>query len=653
MSKFSFSPGIVGYGLKGTDGSAGSTGLSMYFTNLNGIVDQVTLRTKILNNYILWSTSSPLPNGRAYQQGDLFVDNIGHVYYVNSSAVYKFSDTGTTFSIASYFEDTLEDTDNGVNRYVNTFSTYLIDNVYSTTVGEYWNHPIDIFSVEPKNFNRIEYTDVVNNTRNPFTIWIASDTCDNNAIALVRDTVGENTFRLGNLDSNGNARNVNIKFDVDKLMVSKDTGKVFTRTTDAGTVVTNYEIDANSLLTPVFNYSPTSFRYDSTPGDTSIRIYWDKGDFLTTTDIGTLNNIPASLFFFRKQSSYKSKAWNFEDVVGTPDASLQHMVFHNIDVSGYLDIYGLISTNTYGMYIQFHNQGWMRSSITKHVEPGITPFLFLQDPCLGYVTTAYTGIVNLTGSSYNTSTGFRIDISTNIASGVTVSTDKSWINLSTTTPSGITNQLVDVSISSTTSPTNETGVITYHSSAPDVSIIVVRQGKPTDVILSVELDSNSVTESGGTIDGEKVYTLNQLYMPTNTHINLDISIGDLTNVVLSGSATAEYVNFINIYDKSNILLASFSHEDLNVTTTSNPAKSENITLSNITGAVFPLTFKINPNTRIYSGTGGDSIAVALGFGDGQYGVLSPHAIAATHVSGDNITIYYGDNGGEIIVTSNV
>ena len=37
--KFQYSPGLFGYGTKGTDGSAGLAGLALYFTDFNGVIN--------------------------------------------------------------------------------------------------------------------------------------------------------------------------------------------------------------------------------------------------------------------------------------------------------------------------------------------------------------------------------------------------------------------------------------------------------------------------------------------------------------------------------------------------------------------------------------------------------------------------------------
>ena len=93
-----------------------------------------------------------------------------------------------------------------------------------------------------------------------------------------------NTFRIGNLDNTGNLRNVKLIFDVSSLRVNKqDSGTHFTPNTVEGTVITNYEINANSLFNGNFDSNPTSFVI--TPGYNSINVAWDKLDF--TNDANT------------------------------------------------------------------------------------------------------------------------------------------------------------------------------------------------------------------------------------------------------------------------------------------------------------------------------------------------------------------------------
>jgi hypothetical protein len=628
MGKFEYAPGIPGFGTKGVDGSAGSTGLSMYFTNLSGITDQPTLKTKILNNYILWSTTTPLPNGRAYQQGDLFVDSVGKIYVIDFNQYYKFRDTYTNFSASAYFQYSETDSDYGMHRYSNTFRYYLIDNVLSDTVGDYTTTPTTIYSIKPKNFNRIEYTDEGDNY-NPFSVFIASDTCDNNSIAIVRDVV-DNSFRIGNLDSNGIARNVNIKFDVDKLMVSKDVGKTFTQDTFAGTVVTNYEINANSLFDPLFNYNPASFRYDSSPGINSATIFWDKRDFLNTADTAVLNNVQASLFFYQRDTTYMYKTYSFAKV----EASTRTMCFYNIDVSGQLDVSALDSDKTYGMYMTFYNNGWTRNSVLKNVYPGVVPVLYIQDPCLGNIVTDASGIVTLTGMSYTSKNGFVVDISTNIASDITITKDKDWITLSTDTPSGWPiPTLVDVSINQTTSHTTETATILYHSAAADACIYVTRSGVPTPVLLHSTFKSTENSNYNWHIETESAWYIYVDNMPLNTVVDISIFL----NSTVNNNNSAKNVNYNNtatLYTGDTLLNTKTFAKSIGYATVD--ISSGWLECEAILPSYLPLILVLNTQADSLSDVV-NSYNTAFSFDD----------IKIKFFSGDAITTSYGDVDGDV------
>ena len=98
--KFKYAPGRPGFGTKGNDGSVGSQGLAMYFTDFDPVSDTTLINSRIANDFALWSANPPvsLPGGRVYVTGDLFFDSEGKAYEINAETdtyEYKFASLNT------------------------------------------------------------------------------------------------------------------------------------------------------------------------------------------------------------------------------------------------------------------------------------------------------------------------------------------------------------------------------------------------------------------------------------------------------------------------------------------------------------------------------------------------------------------------------
>lgn len=412
--KFRYAPGMPGFGTKGSDGSAGLQGLSMYFTDFNPDTQASSINTRIANNQILWSTTSDvLPSGRVYVTGDLFVDDQGRVYEINAETdtfQYKFANINTS----GYFISAETTTDTYTyNRYFNSNDSpkYIIDNVYAEGVVAYYDIPSEIYNIFPKNFARIEYSNIEQGNYNPFTLYSSGETNpidDHKAIALVRD-VNSNTFRLGNLNSTGNLRNVNLTFDVSSLKRTKQSLSYFNADTPPGEILTNFEIDANSLFTGMFNTNPVSFM--STVGVDNIMISWNLSRF--TNDSG----IKADLYFFK--NSPVSGTISF-----TSDSSAYHpMIFHDVSTTGSINLTGLETTTAYKYYMNFYKNGWERRSVMKTATTGAIPNISIIPSSLSCTSTAQTvefdvsSNVPWTAAFYGTNT-FMSNISSGYEVGV-------------------------------------------------------------------------------------------------------------------------------------------------------------------------------------------------------------------------------------------
>ena len=313
-NKFQYAPGMPGFGTKGKDGSVGAQGIAMYFTDLNPVTDINTINLKILNNQVLWSgSSSVLPDNRVYVTGDLFFDGDGKAYEINAETdtfTYKFA----SLNMGGFFVPLGINSDNGFQRYFNSNNSpkYIIDNIY-TELGaiNYTESPTTIYGITPENFARIEYSNVqkagsLNQIFNPFTVYSAGEIAgldDQKSMAIVRDN-SNNLFRIGNIDDNGNLRNVNLIFDVSSLIQTKQPGNTFSLNTPVGSVLTNYEIAANTIFDPNFNNDPITFVTNM--GTTDASVSWVLSDF--TNDPG----VTGDLYFYEDLGAYTGNTFRID-----------------------------------------------------------------------------------------------------------------------------------------------------------------------------------------------------------------------------------------------------------------------------------------------------------------------------------------------------
>ena len=105
MNKFSYAPGIPGYGTKGTDGTPGLEGIATYFSSFDGLIDIAIITGRIENNQNLFGSAVNIPGypERTYQAGDYFIDKNSKVFIVdfNTSALY--TNTGGELNTSGYF----------------------------------------------------------------------------------------------------------------------------------------------------------------------------------------------------------------------------------------------------------------------------------------------------------------------------------------------------------------------------------------------------------------------------------------------------------------------------------------------------------------------------------------------------------------------
>jgi hypothetical protein len=384
--KFKFAPGMPGFGTKGIDGSTGSQGLAMYFTDFNPVSDINAINSRIALNFDLWKNfNNPLPDGRTYVTGDLFFDSDGKAYEINAETN-TFSSIGGNLNMGGFFVPLGINSDNGFQRYFNSNSSpkYIIDNIYTDAGAiNYTESPLNIYGIDPKDFARIEYSNVqklgsLGDPLNPFTVYSSGEvggSDDQKSIAIVRDA-SHNLFRIGNLDDAGNLRNVSLIFDVSSLIHTKQSGNYFSANSPVGSILTNYEINANTLFDPNFNVSPASFI--GVMGTTDASIIWNLLDF--TNDAA----VTGDLYFFESLAPFTGNTFRIDSSAARP------LVFSNVDPSGSIRIAGISSSKAYGFYMKLSKNGWVRNSTTKYVYQGninVTPTSFVLSSSDADITT--------------------------------------------------------------------------------------------------------------------------------------------------------------------------------------------------------------------------------------------------------------------------
>lgn len=497
MDKFKYAPGLPGFGTQGADGLTGAAGNSIYFTDLDLETDSVVVKNRITGNIVLWSSQSGvLTNGKIYADGDIIVDKNGKVWEILLSAPNKYYDSGTVLNTSELFKKTEQLAGGiGFTRYSNDFDTgrYIIDNILSTDVPDYTLYPENrIYGIDPENFARIEYSDMQLNYErfNPFTLFSGAATLDNSdnySIAIVRD-VCSNDFRIGNLDDNYNSRGVGIIFDVNRLLVSKDSGNEFNSDTQDGAVLTNHEIAINNLVDPIFVRNPSTWRFIKGPTDVSI--YWYLPDFIGSSDTDVLNTIKADLYFYGHFPNLST--------VRADSSIVRPMIFNNLDVSGYMKITGINFVDaSYYAYISINQNGWSRTSTEIKIQG------------TGQLDVSAVGLASTLVTSAST---YKIDISTNV--GWTASrTSGTFYTLSpgsggiTLGPWGVPD--VSVIVNANTDPASRSGIITISTGGATVDKIIniTQAGVPPAPSISVSPTEARFDGNGGTYYGYTNYTV--------------------------------------------------------------------------------------------------------------------------------------------------
>lgn len=464
---FSYSPGLFGYGVKGADGSAGIQGMGIYYTDYDLILDIDTITNRIQNNESLFSidpAGTSLPGGRTYLNYEFIVDSQGNVCVITDASTGEYSDPPfARFATAEYFEDASAITSDVFFRYANmhsdpSFPYYIIDNVYNVKRDSYLTYPSKIYGISPKNFARVEFSNVDRNGLNPFSVYSSGKFRyieDSKSIGIVRDMLN-NTFRIGNYDE-PYVRNVGIIFDVSSL---RKNSKLITTNTPKGEIISNNDFDAQSLYTPIFNFSPTSF-YISDSDASSMTISWNLSEITPDT------SIIAHLTVFKNNLT----------------APVAPLIIHEIEASSSITLIDVSTDETYSYYISVIKDGWVRNTTRKQFTIGTTPVLAIIDPANAslYATTA--GLIDGSAS-------YEVDISTNSTSGWSLSNIPSW---ATCVP---------------------TSAITYSSNEHFVITVAANSGSPRNATITINSQASPATlyvSQGGYVAPKLVITTNGIW----------------------------------------------------------------------------------------------------------------------------------------------
>lgn len=529
--KFKYSPGLFGYGVIGADGKSGQHGLTIYFTDYNTTNDRLIIENAIRNNEDLWISSEPgtlLPENRTYNIGDIFIDIAGRVFRILNIATGQYIQTTAKLDTEYIFKsENIFALD--FLRYFNIFDqsiNYIVDDVFSNSQINYLAKPSNIYNVEPKNFARVQYTDVNNSSMNAFTLFSSADLFHEKSAAFgISRDINSNLFRIGNIDENEIIRGTELIFDVSSLMKNISSKNILRYSSHENEILRNDHISANKLFEGVFNSNPISFQLISTDIST-IQISWN-----TTHFMNDISGMCAELYFYDASISK-----NFNPLIYCINSSI-----------GTIEIKNLIPNNLYSAFIKIFIDGWGRRTNVRTI------------PCDGQgqkklfvINPLSKNLIANTGGLINGLNTYQVDFSTNSLIGWNV-TSSPWI---TCTPSSsITHSSLesfDVSVSRSDLFVARQGFIDIISEAPTETIVVTQQRNAMPVA-NIHLDFNNNGELNTNILGANIVDISILmhvdaftYGPTNNMVSSRLDA--FKNSALLRSIMAS--SFVNRQDQS-------------------------------------------------------------------------------------------------------
>jgi hypothetical protein len=460
---FQYFPGLIGYGAKGADGSIGIHAMGLHYTDYDLEADIAIITNKIQSNESLFSTDligTPLPGRRRYINYESIVDNEGHITIITDASEGSYTDPPfPRFTTVTYFQDTSADAGDGVfDRYRNIFdisdpsaTNYIIDNVYNLQRSGHLDYPSKIYGIKPKNFARVEYSNIPMNTiYNPFTVYSSGQyryIDDHKAFSIVRN-INSNTFRIGNDTS---IRNTSLTFDISTL--KKNSTPIRIDTTE-GEILTNTEIGNNSLYNgfEIFTQTPISF-YVSDGDVSSFEISWNLNDFT-----------PASTAAVGNLYVYKDTLESFDP-----------LIFYDVSTTGTATIRGLLENDIYYYHMNIVADGWQRTSAINSTTVGSLP-------------TTSASPLTLDASADGTIYGSNlVTVTTDSATGWNLTVNSGWITPVTV----ISATQFSVGVAANTGGARS-GTITITSQAQPVTVTVNQQAyvAPTITIDHTQVCTN-------------------------------------------------------------------------------------------------------------------------------------------------------------------
>jgi len=383
MNKFSFSSGLPGYGTFGTDGSSGLNGFSFYTSDLSGVNNQSALTAKITANQSLYNVITT-PSLRPYQTGDTFVDNNSTLWKINLLTGFKYESTGIQLGSGNIFNKlTIADGIIPFERYSNNQTVgnqKTIDLVFTgdNTQANYVQNTNNIYGISPLKYGQIVFNSFLcPNTSSeyirPFTIWNNGINEPIGMMALVCDS--NSVWHLGNTDSLTSVPVSNTKFLLDFETVSKNKLGV------PYELLSKFEIEATPLFDGNLNLNSSSLVISR--NSTVVTVVWDKQAILNTVND---SNIYGKLVVYKKDTSTSFSAFSTADV----------LVLEDISSTGTVNVTGVDPGFTYGAYIEFTYNGWVRKT-----NPKIAELLFITltpDTLSNYIAAGQTKSVYLTSN---------------------------------------------------------------------------------------------------------------------------------------------------------------------------------------------------------------------------------------------------------------
>lgn len=227
--------GLPGFGSKGPKGVDGFNGLSVYFTDLDGILDKRVISDRIKNNLSLISANGSDYNMKEYIKGDSFIDINSNVYEITMSPSIPFVPLGYKYVPNDIFEKSGYKNSYGYEKYTNSYignNKFLIDDIQSDTFTPNIYNSM-IFGHNIGEFNKVNYSDKHSNKHYLHEAYVNSTSLNNSLgiISVVDNNNSTSIFRIGNTssikDEGGKLvytpSNIAIKFDASNLFIPENT----------------------------------------------------------------------------------------------------------------------------------------------------------------------------------------------------------------------------------------------------------------------------------------------------------------------------------------------------------------------------------------------------------------------------------------------